>query len=41
MEQYETPIMEVIDFGNRVDTIVESAIDKGDNNSPFEGPSGF
>lgn len=38
MEKYETPIMEVIDFGTKIDTIVESAIEKDDNNNPMIGP---
>lgn len=45
MEQYETPIMIVTDFRKDVrtsnDVVVNSAIGKGDNNSPFEGPEGF
>lgn len=39
MEKYETPIIEVIDFGNRVDTIVESAIDKDDENKEMIYPT--
>ena len=38
MEKYETPIMKVIDFGNRVDTIVESVIEKDDENKEMIGP---
>ena len=42
MEQYETPIMEVTDFRKDVktsnDIVVNSAINKGDNNNPFVGP---
>lgn len=39
MEQYETPIMEVIDFGTKIDTIVESAIDKDDENKEMIYPT--
>ena len=41
MEKYETPIMEVIDFTKNVrtsDIVVDSVIDKGDNNNPMVGP---
>ena len=39
MEKYETPIMEVINIGTKIDTIVESAIDKDDENKGFIGPT--
>lgn len=38
MEKYETPTMEIINFGKRIDTIVESVIEKDDENKEMIGP---
>lgn len=42
MEKYETPTMEVTNFRKDVrtsnDIVINSAINKEDNNNPFVGP---
>lgn len=41
MEKYETPIMAVLDFRDDIrtnDVIIDSVIDKGDNNEDMIGP---
>ena len=45
MDKYEMPAMEIIDFKTDVrtnnDIVLNSVIEKNDNNNPFEGPDGF
>lgn len=38
MGKYETPTMELIDSDITIDTIIESIIDKDDNNQPMKDP---
>lgn len=41
MEKYETPIMEVFEFEKRIDTVIESIIEKDDENHGIVLPNGF